>query len=95
MTFSLAGDQLKFNLDNQGSTFYNGAIKGGDDACYDLNTTGDKVATLSPSESFVTMNPDHLTQTRGTMMNITDGGFMGYFVEQVLMKSYLLRRTVW
>lgn len=80
MTFSLAGDQLKFNLDNQGSTFYNGAIKGGDDACYPLNTTGDKIATLSPSESFVTMNPDHLTQTRGTMINITDGGFMGYFV---------------
>lgn len=80
MTFALAGDQIKFNLDNQGSTFYNGSIKGGDDACYALNTAGDKVVTLSPSESFVTMNPDHLTQTRGTMINITDGGFMGYFI---------------
>jgi len=80
MTFSQVGDQLKFNLDNQGSTYYNGSIKGGDDACYALNTAGDKVVTLSPSESFVTLNPDHLTQTRGTMMNFTDGGFMGYFV---------------
>lgn len=80
MTFSLTGDQMKFNLDNQGSTYYNGSIKGGDDACYALNTAGDKVVTLSPSESFVTMNPDHLTQTRGTMINITDGGFMGYFI---------------
>lgn len=80
MTFSLAGDQIKFNLDNKGQTYYNGSIKGGGDACYNLNTTGDKVVTLSPSESFVTLNPDHLTQTRGTMINITDGGFMGYFI---------------
>lgn len=79
MTFSLVGDQLKFNLNNGGQTYYNGAIKGGDDNCYDLNTTGDKVVTLSPSESYVTLNPDHATQTRGTQMNFADGGFMGYF----------------
>lgn len=79
MTFSLAGDQLKFNLNNGGQTYYNGAIKGGDDNCYPLDTTGDKVVTLSPSESYVTMNPDHATQTRGTMLNFADGGFMGYF----------------
>jgi beta-glucanase (GH16 family) len=79
MTFSLVGEQLKFNLDNKGQTYYNGAIKGGDDNCYDLDTTGDKVVTLSPSESFVTLNPDSATQTRGTMLNFTEGGFMGYF----------------
>jgi beta-glucanase (GH16 family) len=27
-------------------------------------------------------NPDHLTQTRGTMLNISDGGFMGYYIGQ-------------
>jgi hypothetical protein len=79
MTFSLVGDQLKFNLDNKGQTYYNGAIKGGDDNWYDLDTTGDKVVTLSPSESFILTNPDKATQTRGTMMNFTGGGFMGYF----------------
>lgn len=81
MTFSLDGSQMKFVLDNKGQTFYNGAFKGGgDDACYDLNTSGAKTVTLSKSESFVTKNPDAATQTRGTTINIADGGFMGYFV---------------
>jgi hypothetical protein len=35
MTFSLDGQTMKFLLDNKGQTYYNGAIKGGDDA-YDL-----------------------------------------------------------
>lgn len=81
MTFSLQGQAIKFALDNKGQTFYNGAVRGGgDDACYDLNTTGLKTVTLSKSESFVTKNPDAATQTRGTMINISDGGFMGYFL---------------
>jgi hypothetical protein len=52
MTFSLDGQTMKFLLDNKGQTYYNGAIKGGDDACYDLNTGG-KTVTLSKSDSFV------------------------------------------
>jgi hypothetical protein len=81
MTFSLVGQVMKFELDNKGQTYYNGAFKGGgDDACYDLNTSGLKTVTLSKSESFVTKNPDFATQTRGTTLNIADGGFMGYFV---------------
>jgi hypothetical protein len=27
-------------------------------------------------------NPNRLTQTRGTAMNFSDGGFMGYYVGQ-------------
>lgn len=80
MTFSLEGQTMKFLLDNKGQTFYNGAIKGGDDACYDLNTGGLKTVSLSKSDSFVSKNPDAATQTRGTTMNFSDGGFMGYFV---------------
>ncbi|MCL6461792.1 MAG: glycoside hydrolase family 16 protein [Flavobacterium micromati] len=81
MTFSLVAQQMRFELDNKGQTFYNGAFKGGgDDACYDLNTSGSKIVTLSKSESFITKNPDSATQTRGTIVNIADGGFMGYFV---------------
>nr|WP_315207795.1 family 16 glycosylhydrolase [uncultured Flavobacterium sp.] len=81
MTFSLVGAQMKFELDNKGQTYYNGAFKGGgDDACYDLNTSGTKTVTLSKSDSFVSKNPDSATQTRGTVLNIADAGFMGYFV---------------
>lgn len=81
MTFSLVGQQMKFELDNKGETFYNGAfIGGGDDTCRPLNTSGLKTVTLSKSESFVSKNPGAATQTRGTVLNIADGGFMGYFV---------------
>jgi hypothetical protein len=81
MTFSLVGQQMKFELDNKGQTFYNGAFKGGgEDACYNLNTSGSKTVTLSKSESFVSKNPNSATQTRGTIINIADAGFMGYFV---------------
>lgn len=81
MTFSLVGQQMKFELDNKGETYYNGAfIGGGDDACRPLNTSGLKTVTLSKSESFVSKNPGAATQTRGTVINIADGGFMGYFV---------------
>jgi hypothetical protein len=80
MTFSLDGQTMKFLLDNKGQTYYNGAIKGGDDACYDLTIRRSKTVTLSKSDSFVSKNPDAATQTRGTVMNFLMGGFMGYFV---------------
>jgi hypothetical protein len=38
----LDGQTMKFLLDNKGQTYYNGAIKGGDDACYDLTIGGPK-----------------------------------------------------
>nr|WP_314895512.1 family 16 glycosylhydrolase [uncultured Flavobacterium sp.] len=88
MTFSLDGEQLKFSLDNQNETYFNAkhaGVAGGsgnDDKCYNYDTSGLKSVTLSPSESFVSLNPDHVTQTRGTMINISDGGFMGYYVGQ-------------
>ena len=81
ITFSKEGQQMKFTLDNKGQTYYNGAVKGGgDDACYPLTITGAKIVTLSKSDSFITKNPGSSTQTRGTVLNIADGGFMGYFV---------------
>ena len=81
MTFSVVAKQMRFELDNKGQTYYNGAFKGGgEDACYGLNTSGSKIVTLSKSESFVTKNPNSATQTRGTVLTIADGGFMGYFV---------------
>ncbi|WP_016988669.1 family 16 glycosylhydrolase [Flavobacterium sp. ACAM 123] len=88
LTFSLDGGVMKFKLDNGGSTFFNsnylsvGGGAGKDDACLVYNTGGLKTVALSPSESVVTRNADRLTQTRGTAMNFSDGGFMGYYVGQ-------------
>lgn len=87
LTFKKVGDQLRFTLNNGGSTFFNASFEGlvggsaGYDKCYTYNTTGEKVVTLSPSESVVVAN-NISGQTRGTMINITDGGFMGYYIGQ-------------
>lgn len=88
LTFSLDGDVLKFQLDNGGSTFFNAAfanVAGGsspDDDCLAYNPGGVKTVSLSPSESVIMANPNKATQTRGTTMNFSDGGFMGYYIGQ-------------
>ncbi|WP_370635817.1 family 16 glycosylhydrolase [Flavobacterium sp. JAS] len=88
LTFSLDAGQLKYELNNGGATFFNAAFKsvgggsGPDDACLTYDASGVKTVSLSPSESFVSKNPDHATQTRGTMLNFSDGGFMGYYIGQ-------------
>lgn len=87
MKFSLDGTQLKYELNNNGNTFFNAAFQSvaggtaGSDNCYAYNTTGVKTVTLSPSESVVAAN-NIPNQTRGTTMNFTDGGFMGYYIGQ-------------
>ena len=87
MTFSLVGTQLKYNLNNGGSTFFNTAFQSvvggtaGSDNCYTYDTTGLKTVTLSPSESVVAAN-NIAGQTRGTMLNFSDNGFMGYYIGQ-------------
>jgi beta-glucanase (GH16 family) len=88
LTFSLVGDQLKYELDNGGATFFNAAFESvgggnsGADACLAYNTSGIKTVLLGPSESVVMKNPKHAEQTRGTMLNFSDGGFMGYYIGQ-------------
>ena len=88
LTFSLVGNQLKYELNNNGQTFFNKdfqSVVGGssaNDGCYNYNVVGLKTVNLGPSESVVMANPDHLVQTRGTMLNFSDGGFMGYYIGQ-------------
>lgn len=88
LTFSLVNGVLKYELDNGGSTFFNvdfqSVVGGsqGSDFCYSYDTSGQKTVTLSPSESFVTLNAETLSQTRGTMLNFSDNGFMGYYIGQ-------------
>lgn len=88
LTFSLVGGILKYELNNGGKTFFNvdfqSVVGGtqGSDFCYTYDTSGQKTVTLSPSESVVTQNAAAATQTRGTMMNFSDNGFMGYYIGQ-------------
>lgn len=88
LTFSLDGGQLKFNLDNGGSTFFNTAYlgvaggSGSEDKCLNFDVSGTKTVSLSPSESVILNNPNAATQTRGTVLNISGGGFMGYYIGQ-------------
>ncbi|AWG23397.1 laminarinase [Flavobacterium faecale] len=88
LTFSEVGGLLKFNLDNGGTTFFNSSylsVAGGsgtDDSCLTYSATGTKAVSLSPSASVITKNANAATQTRGTLMTFSDGGFMGYYVGQ-------------
>lgn len=88
LTFSLDGDQLKYQLNNGGATFFNAAFasvaggSGPSDSCLTYDAGGIKTVSLSPSESVVTKNPNHATQTRGTLMSFSDNGFMGYYIGQ-------------
>lgn len=87
LNFSLVGGQLKYQLNNGGNTFFNAAFNSvvgatsSSDGCYNYDTSGLKTVTLSPSESVVVAN-NVPNQTRGTMMNFSDGGFMGYYIGQ-------------
>ena len=81
MKFSLVNGILKYELDNNGKTFFNAAYQSvgggsaGYDFCYPYNASGLKTVTLAPSES----KPE-LNKKRGTVLNFSDNGFMGYYV---------------
>jgi beta-glucanase (GH16 family) len=86
LIFSRDGDRLFYELNNFGRTFFNAgyeSVVGGSagfDLCYDFEVREDaQLVTLSPSESFVAANgiPG---QTRGTVMTLTEDGFMSYYV---------------
>lgn len=86
MTFSLSGDQLLYQLDNMGQTYFNvgyESVVGGTagfDFCYDFEVMDEpQVVTLAPSESVVAAN-GIVGQTRGTVMNFSQGGFMSYYI---------------
>jgi len=88
LTFSLDGNQLKYQLNNQGRTFFNTAFQSvvggtaGSDNCYDYDTSGIKNVSLGASESVVSQNPLHESQTTGTVLRFSDNGFMGYYIGQ-------------
>lgn len=86
LVFSRNGEQLFYQLNNFGQTFFNGSyesVAGGSagfDFCYDFEVQNTpQLVSLSPSESVVVANgvPG---QTRGTLLNFNDDGFMSYYV---------------
>ncbi|MGB3608117.1 MAG: PKD domain-containing protein [Psychroserpens sp.] len=87
LIFTLDGDnQLKFELNNNGQTFFNAGHQGvigedaGEDACFDFDTSGIKNVSLSPTLFDWSTVPDESFSARGTTMTFSDGGFMGYYV---------------
>lgn len=86
LTFSLDGETLLYQLNNKGQTYFNFNFEGvaggsaGFDFCYDFAVSDQpQVVTFAPSESVVVDNgiPG---QTRGTVLNFSEGGFMSYYV---------------
>lgn len=85
-TFALVNGKIEYQQNNNGNTFFHNSYKsvgggtnGGDDQCFPFNSSGTKTVALAPSTSVVTKNPNAATQTTGTVMNISDGGFIGYY----------------
>jgi len=82
LTFSTDGSgNISFELNNNGSTFFNASHlaaaggSGAEDTCFEFDTSGSKEVELSPVSGNV---PDE--ETTGIQMDISDGGFMTYFV---------------
>ncbi|AUS05152.1 family 16 glycosylhydrolase [Pseudotamlana carrageenivorans] len=87
LTFTLeANGQLTYELNNNGSTFFNGgnqAIVGGDgseDACFDFDTSGTSLVSLAPSSNDWSTVPDPDFTARGTAMSFSDDAFMSYYL---------------
>ena len=81
LVFTLDGDAIRYNLNTNGSVFFNAAYNsvGGssapDDQCIPYDTSATKTVNLGPSTSGLPVD-----KTTGTTMSFTDGGFMGYYV---------------
>lgn len=76
LTYSLnANGDIIYNQDNNGATFYNVDFTdgAGEDQCRDLDTGGDKNASLAPATSGI-------ESSTGTAINYANGGFMSYFI---------------
>lgn len=88
MTFFLdANQQLTYQLNNNGQTFFNGAHSAvgggagsGDDVCLEFDTSVTSIVSLSPTLIDWSTVPDPEFSSRGTVMNFSDNNFMGYYV---------------
>ncbi|MDR5591194.1 family 16 glycosylhydrolase [Christiangramia sp. SM2212] len=81
ITFSESGENITYELNNNGFTFFNVDYAGefggsaGQDECLALDTSGEKSVTLAPASSGIPA--DASTQTE---IQIGGGGFMSYYI---------------
>lgn len=88
LTFSLdMNNQLTFQLNNNGRTFFNAAHQmgvlgeeAGEDACFEFDTSGISNVALAPTSVDWSLVPDPNFSSRGTVLNFSDNAFMGYYV---------------
>lgn len=79
LTFSENGDNISYELNNNGATFFNVAYApefGGsssEDQCLAFDTSGVKTVSLAPASSGI-------ESSTGTVLEISDGGFMSYYI---------------
>ena len=89
LIFTLNPDgSMNYLLDNKGTTFFNenpvhqavaGGV-GGDDACLDFDTSTVSNVSFAPGSEDWSLVADPSFESRGTQMNFSDSGFMGYYV---------------
>ncbi|MBT8271987.1 MAG: hypothetical protein HKO90_09760 [Flavobacteriaceae bacterium] len=87
LTFTQTADNdLLYELNNNGGTFFNEGhqdIVGGsgdEDACFEFDTSGTSFVSLAPTDVDWSLVPDPTFSARGTVMNLSDDAFMGYYV---------------
>jgi hypothetical protein len=87
LTFTLdANGQLTYQLNNNSGTFFNAGHQdvvgqnAGEDACFEFDTSGTSIVSLSPSLIDWTLVPDPEFSGRGTTMSFSNDAFMGYYV---------------
>ncbi len=80
------GNILSFQHNNQGASYFNsahaaagGGTAGGGDACLDFDTSTISAVVLAPSAVPWDEVPDPDFTARGTIMNFSNSGFMGYY----------------
>ena len=81
LTFSMNGENIVYNYNNNGRTFFNAAYApdfggtGAEDECLEYDSEGTFNVSLSPSTSNLIGG-----QTTGTAINFAEGGFMSYYI---------------
>ena len=102
ITFAEDGLDITFNHENQGVTFFNasyvevGGGGGDDDQCLPYDVSGQKFVSLLEADSEVPQDA-----TTGTAFNISDGGFMSYFIDTStyeileIREDFLHIRAIW
>lgn len=80
LTFSLQGEDIWYALENNGSTFFHAQYAPnfggelGQDQCLDYDPGAAKSVSFTPASSGISEG-----KTTGVEINISDGGFMGYY----------------